>query len=147
MRLTLADWMQLLGGDHKMRGHNMCVYYLIPIVIHLLFLPFWFLDKNGTLSLAEMFICTVAIPIYLIIVSGKFLGDFSTCRFLLMLLVMLAVTLFGIAMFYFNWGISTANLFTPDSETVLIMQMQIIVSSAIVIVGWAIVCFIKNRFK
>ena len=125
----------------------MWLYYLIPIAIHLLFLPFWFLDKNGIVSLIEMFVCTIAIPIYLVIVSYKFLDDFSTSKFFLMSLSMLVVTLLGIVISYFNWGISTANLLTPDSETILIMQIQMIISSTIVIVGLAIVCFIKSRLK
>lgn len=125
----------------------MWLYYLVPIAIHLLFLPFWFLDRNGTLSLVEMFIGTIVIPIYLIVVGYKSPGDINTSRFWLILIVILVVTLLGIAISYFNWGISTGNLLKPDSETVLIMQIQIIVSSAIVIVGWAIAYFIKCRLK
>ena len=122
----------------------MWLYYLIPILSQFLFLPFWFFDDNGVVSLIELAVCTVVIPIYLIIVCYKF----SDCFIMLKrLAVMIVITLIDSAVYYFNWGISTSNLLTPDSSTLLIMQIQIIISSAIVVIGWAAVPLIKNRLK
>lgn len=124
------------------------VYYLIPIGVHLLFLPFLFWGNNQSIvSLVEIIIGTIIIPIYLLIVSIKIVSEISTGKFTLFLLVMIGVATAGIFTSYFNWGITTGNLLKPDSETVLIMQIQIFVSSAIVIVGWAIACFVKSRLK
>ena len=120
----------------------MWIYYLIPIVIHLFFLPFWFLAKDGTLSLIEIFIGTVVNPVYLIFVSYKLL---DTGRFFFVLFVMLVVTILGIVIHYFNWGITTGNLLKPDSATVLIIRSEILIASIIVIVGWTVVYMIKNR--
>lgn len=122
----------------------MWLYYLIPILSQFLFLPFWFFDDNGVVSLIELTVCTVVIPIYLIIICYKFSDCFSMLK---RLAVMIVITLIDSAVYYFNWGISTSNLLTPDSSTLLIMQIQIIISSAIAVIGWAAVPLIKNRLK
>ena len=136
-----CDWMVRLD----MRRCNMWICYLIPIVIHLLFLPFWFLAEGGTLSLIEILIGTVGIPIYLIFVSYKLVDDLDAGNFFLVLFIMLVVTIFGILIHYFNWGITTGNLLKPDSATVLIIKSEILIASIIVIVGWIVAYMIKHR--
>lgn len=123
----------------------MLVVYVMPIIVELMFLPFIFLDNNGTLSLIEMIISTFVIPIYLITISYKVLNKFNTKTFFLILIVMLAITVFCIIIEYFNWGITTRNLLKPDSETVLIIQVEMIVASIIVTIGWIAVYFIKRK--
>lgn len=125
----------------------MLIYYLIPIIIHLLFLPFWFLGTNSSMvSLVELVIGTLVIPIYLIIISVKFADKISTGKFIV-LLSMIGITVLGHFIQYFNWGISTGNFFSPDSVTLLISRNTIITSTIIVTVGWIIVFLIKNRVK
>ena len=111
----------------------------------MMFLPFWFLVKGGTLSLIEILIGTVVIPIYLIIVSYKLLDDLGFARFFLVLFMMLVVTILGIVISYFNWGISIGNLLKPDSETVLIIKSEMFIALIIVIVGWTVAYMIKHR--
>ena len=123
----------------------MWLYYLFPILIDLLFLPLYFFDTNGIAALIEMFICTIVTPIYLVIVSYNSLNNVSISSFFKNLIVMLVIVLSGILITYFNWGISTSKLLMPDSETVLLTQIQIIVSLVLVIVGWTIACFIKRK--
>lgn len=123
----------------------MWIYYLIPVVIHLLFLPFLFLERNGEISLIEIFVGTIVVPIYLVIVSYKLLDHFSMSKFFPMLLIILVVTILGIVISYFNWGITTGNLLKPDSETIHITNWQMIIASIIVIIGWAVAYIIKHR--
>lgn len=126
----------------------MWFYYLIPIVIHLMFLPFWFLPQKGaTVTLLEMVMGTIVIPVYLIIINFKFADKINMGKFTILLLLMIGITVAGHLIGYFNWGISTGNLFSPDSETLLIIRMQIIASTIIVTVGWIIVCLVKSRMK
>ena len=122
----------------------MWIYYLIPIVTHLIFLPLLFFERNGEISLIEILVGTIIIPIYLVIVSYKFLDDFSMSKFFFMLLIILVVTILGIVISYFNWGITTRNLLKPDSETIHIINWQMIIASIIVVIGWTIACMIKH---
>ena len=133
-----------MDGDVKMRKYTIWLYYLIPIVIHLLFFPLWMIETNGNISLIEILVGTIAIPVYLIILSGRVLKNYNI-GFFLILLIMLVVTLVGIAISYFNWGIVTGNLLTPDSETIIITQGEMMISSIIVTAGWGIMLLIKNR--
>lgn len=116
----------------------MWIYYLIPIVLHLIFLLFWFRNQNAEIALIEMFVGTIAVPIYLIIVSYKLLYHFSINSFLPMLSIILAVTILGIVISYFNWGITTGNLLKPDSGTIHLTKLQIMIASIIVIIGWTV---------
>ena len=65
---------------------NYILLYLIPIIVHLMFLPFWLLDipsvRSTGVSLIELLLGTIVIPIYLIIISYKYLNKVSICKFL-----------------------------------------------------------------
>ena len=128
---------------------NYILIYLIPVIVHLMFLPFWLLDipsaSSAGVSLIELLLGTLVIPIYLIIISYKYLNKVSIGKFLYFLLLMISLTLLGHIISYFNWGISTGNLWNPDSETVHIIMMQITTSLIIIILGWIIACLIKNK--
>jgi hypothetical protein len=124
------------------------MYYLIPIGVHLLFLPFWYLgNQTQNVSIAEMAVGAIIIPIYLIIVSAKLLNEVIISKCTILLLLMLLVAIAGIIVSYFNWGISTGNLLEPDSVTILILKYQMIASSVIITVGWIITCFVKSRMS
>lgn len=129
----------------NMMRRNMWIFFSIPIMIHLIFLPLLFFESSGEISLAEIFTETIIIPIYLIIVSYKLLEHFSVSKFFAMLLLILVVTIFGIVISYFNWGITTGNLLNPDNETIYIIHWQMIIASVIVIVGWTVAYMIKHR--
>lgn len=123
----------------------MWICYFIPIVVHLIFLPFLFSEGSGGIMLVEIFVGTILAPIYLVIVSYNRLEHFSMSKFFPALLIILTATILGILMIYFNWGIVTGNLLKPDSETIHITNWQIIIASMIAIVGWIIVYMIKRR--
>lgn len=126
-----------------MKKCNIWVYYLLPIVIHLLFLPFWLLDVD--ISIIEILVGTFIVPVYLIAVFGIKMSRFSPGKFILMLIIILAITNLGIAIDYFNWGIVTGYLLKPDSETVYLTKLQMNIASIIVIIGWIIMSIIKRK--
>lgn len=124
------------------------LYYLIPLGAHILFLPFWYLEKTpGTISTIEIVVGTILIPIYLLIVSAKLLNEVSISRFVGFLLAMLLTTTVGHLIGYFNWGISTGNILNPDSITIFIIKYQMMTSSIIITVGWLVACLVKSKMS
>ena len=128
---------------------NYILLYLIPVIVYLMFLPFWLLDlpsvSSAGVSLIELLLGTLVIPIYLIIISYKYLNKVSIGKIIYFLLLIISLTLLGHIISYFNWGISTRNLWNPDSETVHIIMLQIMTSLIIIILGWIMACLIKNK--
>lgn len=137
--------MPLWDGNNFLGGIVMWLYYLVPIAIQLILLPFWFIDKGAIVSLIGLAIGAVMTPIYLIIISFKFVEKISAGSFVGILLLMIGIAILACLINYFNWGLSAGNLLSPDSETVLIIKMQMVVSSAIVIVGWIVAFIIKSK--
>lgn len=105
------------------------MYYLVPLLFHLLCTPIWYLDISMTvwiwLSLFEKFVGILIIPVYLSILSIK-KPLFEKTFFQVCILILLCCV--GPFIEYLNWGISTGWFFTPDSETVLIIKMEILIS-------------------
>lgn len=121
------------------------LYYLAPLITHVLFLPILSFEKFSSItSLIEMILGAIVIPIYLIIVSSIYIPKITFGKFIKYLLFMLAISIVGICVAYFNWGVLTGDFFKPDSETVLLTQIQIQISSIIIFVGWIISCIIKK---
>ena len=129
----------------SMKKRSVYIYYLIPILVHLIFLPLLFFERSGRISFVEIFVGTIAVPIYLVGISYKLLGNFGICKFFSALLAMLSVTLLGIVIGYFNWGITTGNLLNPDGETIHIFNLEMVISAIIVFVGWIILSCAKRK--
>lgn len=122
------------------------IYYILPIIFHIALLPFWFLEKStGITALVQLALGGVVTPIYLIILNFKFVEKTNFTKFIIELILMLVITSIGILISYFNWGVSNSNLLTPDSETVHIIHLEIIISSFIVILGWLILNIIRYK--
>lgn len=132
-------------GDMSMKKRSVYIYYLIPILVHLIFLPLLFFERSGRISFIEIFVGTIAVPIYLVGISYKLLDNFGICKFFSALLATLSVTLFGIVIGYFNWGITTGNLLNPDGETIHIFNLEMVISTIIVFVGWIILSCAKRK--
>ena len=132
-------------GDMSMKKRSVYIYYLIPILVHLIFLPLLFFERSGRISFIEIFVGTIAVPIYLVGISYKLLDNFSICKLFSALLATLSVTLFGIVIGYFNWGITTGNLLNPDGETIHIFNLEMVISAIIVFVGWIILSCAKRK--
>lgn len=123
------------------------ICYAIPIIVHILCLPFWFTEKNpGNVAIFEMILEIFIVPVYLILISSKYVTTFSLRKFLELFFLMIGISVLGNLIFYFNWGISTGKLLMPDSETILILKYQIIISSCILMVGWIIMFVAKSRY-
>lgn len=123
------------------------ICYVIPIIVHILCLPFWFTEKNpGNMAIFEMILGIFIVPVYLILISFKYVTTFSLRKFLELFFLMIGISILGNLIFYFNWGISTGKLLMPDSETILILKYQIIISSCILMVGWIIMFVAKSRY-
>jgi len=120
--------------------------FLAPIGFHLLLLPFWYFEKRpGAVSTLEVVAGTLIVPIYLIIVSVKIVNKISLMRWITTWLLMLIINTAGIAICYFNWGVTIGNLFRPDSETLHLVELQMIISSIMITILWAVICVIKSR--
>ena len=123
------------------------ICYAIPIIVHILCLPFWFTEKNpGNVAIFEIILGIFIVPVYLILISSKYVTTFSLRKFLELFFLMIGISVMGNLIFYFNWGISTGKLLMPDSETILILKYQIIISSCILMVGWIIMFVAKSRY-
>lgn len=132
------------GGNNRKRG--ILLLYSLPIIVHLIFLLFWFSPIKGvTLVLTETILGTFITPIYLIIISSKFIGVIKIRKFLGYLILMVLIIGLIQLIQYFNWGVSTGNLLSPDSETMHIVKWEILIASIITVIGWTIVCIIKNN--
>lgn len=122
------------------------IYYFIPIGVHLIFFPFLSVKNiQSDVSLIEMAVGVVIIPIYLIIINIKLTDKISIVNFATKLLLMIGITILGILISYFNWGVISRNLLRPDSATILIIKGEMIVSSIIIIIGWSVAYMIKCR--
>lgn len=136
---------QQLGGDIVMWNFKVCFLYTIPILMHLLFLPFWLIKKNfANISLIELIMGAVIVPLYLLIVSIKFI-DIVNVNKRWTLISMIIIIFVSDFINYFNWGVSTGNFFHPDSETILIIKYEVFFSVVFIILGWTIFCFIKKH--
>lgn len=119
--------------------------YFIPLATHIALFPFWKLDKNGDLALAELIISGILTPIYLAILSYHYLVKWSFLKALYLWMICLVLCIAGIFMVYANWGLSTCNFMSPDSETVYILKLDVLISVIILIIGWIAVFIMKNR--
>lgn len=122
------------------------IYYILPIIFHIALLPFWFLEKStGITALVQLALGGLVTPIYLIILNFTSVDNTNLGKLIIQLILMIVITGIGILISYFNWGISTGNLLTPDSETIHIIHLEIIISSFIVMLGWVILTIIRYK--
>lgn len=117
--------------------------YLAPIIINLLFLPLLWWSGESIVTIAVATINVVFIPIYLLIVTNIIAKKLSIYRFIIFLLLMIVSAFFGTLTNYFNWGITTGHLLNPDSETLLILKVQFIISVGVILVGWIAISICK----
>ena len=121
------------------------ILYIIPIIVHISLLPVHFIDgKTGYTGLVEAALGIIIIPVYLTIVSLKFTNRVCFKSYILQLLIMFVVSVIGNIISYVNWGISSGNLLCPDSETVLLIRLQIITALSIIVVIWSLVCMVMK---
>lgn len=116
--------------------------YIIPIVVHICLLPIHFIDCRGYTELAEAVLGIIVVPLYLIIVSLKFTKRGCFKNYILRLLIMFVISIIENIISYVNWGICTGQLLCPDSETILLYKLQIIIALSIIVVIWSVACIV-----
>ena len=117
---------------------NIVFLNLIPIFINLLFMPFWFINNislSTSLTLIELIMCLLLIPIYLILNNLFYSIKKNKKMFLDKVLLMLLSAECCTMIHYLNWGLSTGGLLNPDLETVMILTFEAVISGAFVIIG------------
>jgi len=105
---------------------RLILFNIIPIIIgHICFLPFWF-SKNiafrTKLTSIEMVFIALSI-LYLVIINSIYSIKDRQYNFLSNFVLMIATFLLGNLLYYFNWGIATGNLFSPDGETIYLFNL------------------------
>ena len=126
---------------------RMSYHYLLPLFVHVLIVPFWFIEKYAySVSTVEIIMSTVLIPIYLVVVSAKQIIEISTYQFIRQIQKMGVVVYTGLIIQYFAWGFSTGRTFKPDSGTVALAYTQIVISTAIISLG-LLTIFIAKRTR
>jgi hypothetical protein len=104
---------------------------LIPVVIGLVFLPFWYIKDFTLLPGLQILANVVLLPIILVIMDSiLFLRGKVGSYFILYLIIPFAC-LIGQLFSYFNWGISTGNLMRPDNETLMLAKYLVIIAIGI----------------
>jgi len=133
------------------RYKNLLLFNFVPvIVVHLCFLPFWF-TKNISFrtTITRLELGSVALLLlYMLIFNLTHSVRNKQFNFIPNICMMLAAFLLGEFLYYFNWGISTGNLFSPDAETLILSKMVAKNGSiAIIIVGtiWQVVLLLVKR--
>lgn len=117
----------------------------IPILVHIICLLLGLWIKPGDLSMIEFVFDTIIVPIYLIVINYKLVTKVALTKIVGYLILMMVVILAGHGIHYLNWGISTGYLTTPDSATVHLFQITVLISLVILIIGWIAVFVIKNK--
>lgn len=117
----------------------------IPILVHIICLLLGLWIKPGDLSMIEFVFDTIIVPIYLIVINYKLVTKVALPKIVGYLILMMVVILAGHGIHYLNWGISTGYLTTPDSATVHLFQITVLISLVILIIGWIAVFVIKNK--
>jgi len=111
---------------------------VIPVVaVHLVFLGLWTLAESAgntgfrtNVTLAESAADLLAVPAWLLAVNGIFSRRTGDRGFLRKVPLLYCGSALGIGMHYFNWGITTGLLLTPDWETVLLFLVFLSVTAA-----------------
>ena len=100
----------------------------IPIIaIHICFLPFWFSNNISFRTMVgsiELVFNVVLLPLYLIIFNYIYSIKKKQFNFLPNIALMLSAAIFGNCLYYFNWGITTGRMFSPDGETIWLFQLE-----------------------
>lgn len=120
----------------------------IPILINILFLPFWWLEKifewpTGCISCFQMLLNAFAIPIFLCVINAVYIMK-EKKNIWLCLIIMVMIIFIDALILYINWGITSGNMFHPDSMTVGLLQLIIKIPLAVIFIG--VVVFFVYKF-
>ena len=122
---------------------------LVPIVIvDLSLLLFWYMQGHPSRLSPETqltFTC-LFFPLYLSVVGSAFVWRNMGEWILPVFLLLVVAVLFAIFSFYSNWGISTGLFWTPDGETVGIMELVGLVALVVAVTPPILVLLFRRLF-
>lgn len=121
---------------------------IVPLLVALIFHPIWRISTKGTgnegtiVALITMALNFAITPIYLVIMTGiakNYLG-FVVC------IIISVISLYGsLCLQFWNWGTANGMLNKSDSSSLMIFQIEAVVSTIILAVGMLILFIIKSR--
>ena len=127
------------------------VFFLcIPLFVALGFHLLWQISIRGTgigiviVAFATFAINSFITPIYLIMTSHYF---FVKNGFSLGLCIIISiVSLYGsIYLQFWNWGTATGSLTSPDSSSLMIIQIEVVFATIIFAVGTLILTYVRSK--
>ncbi|KKD52968.1 hypothetical protein C400_21425 [Paenibacillus sp. ICGEB2008] len=93
-----------------------------------------FLKNYGLLLFFSAMGTTIIIPFCLVVINGWFNKDHNNYYFIKNWILIPISTLLSHALNYMNWGLSSQSILHPDSETLLILKWEVIISLLVVLI-------------
>lgn len=121
---------------------------ILPVVVNILFLPFWFIEEKvdfitkGTISFVEMIFNAFIVPVFLLIINFYTLKKINKPIWQHYIIMIITAIISG-AICYINWGINSGNLLNPDGMTVALTQLIIIISVTIITVASIVIKIVQ----
>lgn len=127
---------------------------LLPIVLNILLLPFWYLETTygfwiyGRTSFFEIILNCIFVPIFLLVFNVRYIYK-QEVKVWIDLLMMFSSVICAAFIHYYNWGIVTGRFFKPDSMTIaLIFWLEVVFPLVMICIGisiYGIYTVIKKR--
>lgn len=131
---------------------KLIVINLIPVVlIQFLFMFLWirFIGNDTEfifdIPFAQTLLNLFFIPILLLFLNFRFKSWKNTTFFIISLALMLGMSYIGNKISFFSWGISTGLLNNPDTETLVIVHFEILVSSVLILISSVLLYLLYRR--
>jgi|GEM_PF-2846485 len=110
---------------------NKVFLYFIPPVFCLLTIIFWVLENKyddiDFISIFSIIYVTFLVPVYLIVLNIRI----KDMKIILKIIFSFTLSILSTVISYFNYGITTSTLFTPDLGTRGIVFYEFIISCGI----------------
>jgi hypothetical protein len=116
------------------------------VALNIILLPLWFLAESQDITVLE-FLVNLIICFSLLIWNYRYAQQSQKYNYILPILLMIFSMIIAGLLHYFNWGIWSGNLLTPDHMTVFIMKAESIILSIIVITIGVLQQFLLYRHK
>jgi len=132
---------------------NLIFLNFVPVItIHLCFLPLWLfrVARLTTITSFEMVFNLILIPLWLIIYNCFNSIKEERYNFGFNLILMIESVFLSNLLYYFNWGITTKNLLSPDGDTIALFNLETavtIIAVAILGIIWQLILLLVKKKK
>jgi len=123
------------------------LFAAIPIVVALCFHPLWVYvskEARGAIAILTYIIDFFITPTSLVFIMWWF-GISKKVSLLLCIPFCLLANALSVQIQYWNWGVSSGRLLSPDSATVMITQIKLMFSTAVIAIGSIVITILKLR--